>query len=266
MTEWLNLFLRWFHVIAGIAWIGSSFYFMWLDSSLEPPKEKDGETEGYLWMCHSGGFYKVEKKFLKHVPPVLHWFKWEAAFTFLSGFLLLLLVYYHGGLLIDEADSVLTPGQAVGTGLGLMVLSWVIYDALWISPLSKNVTVASAVSWLLLAGLIFLLCKLFAGRAAYMHVGAIMGTMMVANVWMRIIPAQKELIAATAAGKERNWDLGKRAKMRSIHNNYMTFPVVFIMIGNHFPQTYGDDHNALILIGLIAASVVVRYAMNKKRA
>jgi uncharacterized membrane protein len=264
-SEWLNLFLRWFHVIAGISWIGSSFYFMWLDASLEVPKNDKEGTEGFLWMCHSGGFYKVEKKILNQVPATLHWFKWEAAFTFISGFLLLLLVYYFGGLLVDPHDSVLTQSQAVGLGLGLMVLSWVVYDALWISPLSNNIPLASGLSWLLLVALIFLLTQFFAGRAAYMHVGAILGTLMVSNVWMRIIPAQRQMIAATAAGTNRDWELARRAKLRSIHNNYMTFPVVFIMIGNHFPQTYGNDHNAVVLIALILASVLVRHAMNLRR-
>jgi uncharacterized membrane protein len=153
----------------------------------------------------------------------------------------------------------------MGAGLGLMILSWVVYDALWISPLSQNAPVASTISWTLLAGLIFLLTQLFAGRAAYMHVGAIMGTLMVSNVWMRIIPAQRQMIAATQAGTARDMALAKRAKMRSIHNNYMTFPVVLIMIGNHFPQLYGNERNALVLIVLIVASVLVRHAMNLRR-
>lgn len=267
MSEWLNLLLRWTHLIAGISWIGSSFYFMWLDSHLEEPKNSEGNVIGSLWMVHSGGFYRVEKTHLSkdQVPPNLHWFKWEAAFTWLSGFALLILVYYLGGILIDPSTSSLSEGAAVGMGIGLILLSWIVYDLLWISPLTKDPRIGTCISFLLLVVLVYFVTHIFAGRAAYIHVGAVLGTLMVANVWMRILPAQREMIKAAQSGKQRDATLGKRAKMRSVHNNYMTFPVLFIMLSSHYPSTYGHEQNWLVLLTLILSSSGVRYYLNTKK-
>ena len=254
VSEWLNLLLRWVHIVAGISWIGSSFYFMWLDSHLTKPTQNKENVSGELWMVHSGGFYQVEKRLIVpgQMPPVLHWFKWEAFFTWLSGFCLLMVVYYlgSGAYLTDPSVSPITAGQAKMIGVGLLVVAWFIYDGLYNSPLAKNSFVSTCISLFLLAGVAFGLSRLFSGRAAYIHVGAMLGTLMVANVWVRILPAQRQMIAATDRG--------------SVHNNYMTFPVIFIMISNHFPNTYGNRFNWLVLMGLVLASAGVRYTMNKR--
>lgn len=264
--EWLNLVLRWFHVIAGISWIGSSFYFMWLDKHIEPPTKPDPDVAGSLWMVHSGGFYRVEKRYLAagQVPQNLHWFKWEAAFTWLSGFVLLIVVYHLGGIAIDSSNPNQTEGLAFAVGMGVLVLSWVVYDLLWVSPLGEKTKLASALSFALLVATSYSLNFFMGGRAAYIYTGAIMGTLMVANVWMRILPAQRQMIAATQKGETRDLTLGERAKKRSVHNNYMTLPVVFIMISNHFPSTYGNDRNWLVLAVIMLAGAGIRHHMNVK--
>lgn len=268
--EWLNLIFRWIHVLAGISWIGNSFYFMWLDKSLEVPTNKiqNNNVIGELWMVHSGGFYQVVKKQMApgQMPKTLHWFKWEAALTWISGVFLLTVVYYLGGgaYLIDPAVSAITVHQATLLGVGLILLSWAVYDTLWISPLSKSQTLASIISFGLLGSVIYFLSHILSGRGAFIHVGAVLGSLMAGNVWMRIIPAQRQMIAATKMGEKPNATLGARAKMRSIHNNYMTFPLVFIMLSNHFPSTYGNKLNWLILIGLMLVGATVRHFMNTR--
>ena len=264
VSEWLNLVLRWAHLVAGISWIGSSFYFMWLDSSLEPaPKGQEDKIAGHLWMVHSGGFYRVEKRFLGagEVPPNLHWFKWEAAFTWLTGFSLLMLIYYSGGLLVDAGNPTVSEGTAAAVGIGTLVVGWFVYDFMWMR-IERHKAIGNVISYALLVAVAFGLTKVFGARAAYIHVGALMGTLMVLNVWVRILPAQREMIGATQAGVKRNVVLGERAKGRSVHNNYMTFPVLFIMISSHFPSTYGNDWNWLVLALLILASAGVRHHMN----
>ncbi len=264
VSEWLNLVIRWAHIVAGISWIGSSFYFMWLDASLEKPaKGADDKIIGHLWMVHSGGFYHVEKRYVGagEVPPNLHWFKWEAAFTWLTGFALLMLVYYSGGILVDEGAPTVGEGTAAVIGLALFPISWFVYDQLWMR-LERNRKFGYLLSYLLLVGLTYGLTLVFGPRASYIHVGAILGTLMVLNVWVRILPAQREMIAATQAGNPRNMVLGERAKGRSVHNNYMTFPVIFIMISSHFPSTYGHAWNWLVLAALILASAGIRHHMN----
>lgn len=264
ISEWLNLVLRWTHVITGIAWIGSSFYFMWLDSHLEKPAKADENVAGRLWMVHSGGFYHVEKRYLAagQVPDTLHWFKWEAAFTWLSGFFLLIVVYHWGGIAVDTGYSDLSPAAGAAIGLGLLAVSWLVYDGLWISPLGRHTRLASLISFALVVGVAYFLSKTLGGRSSYIHVGAMLGTLMVANVWVRILPAQREMIAATQAGKPRDLTLGERAKRRSIHNNYMTLPVVFIMISNHYPSTYGNQWNWLVLAALMLVGAGVRHHFN----
>jgi uncharacterized membrane protein len=263
VSEWLNLVLRWFHIIAGISWIGSSFYFMWLDSSLEAPAEKSDTLAGSLWMVHSGGFYRVEKRYLAagQVPPNLHWFKWEAAFTWLSGFFLLLVVYYFGGLMLDTSGTPLSAPLAAAVGTALLVVAWAAYDGLWM-VLGDRHKLGAVVCFALLVGVAYALTQYLGGRAAYIHIGAMLGTLMVANVWMRILPAQRQMIAATQRGEARDSRLAARAKLRSVHNNYMTFPVIFIMISNHFPSTYGHPWNWAVLAVLFLASAGVRHHLN----
>ena len=244
-NEWLNLALRWFHVFAGILWIGQTFFFTWLDGRFN--------KEDKVWMVHSGGFYTVDKlKVPQQLPATLHWFKWEAALTWLSGFVLLNLMYYHGGLMVDPDVANLGVWTAAGIGIASLVVGWVVYDLLWLSPLARNEAAGGAISYLILVGVTYGLSQTLSGRAAYMHVGALMGTIMAANVWMRILPAQRQLIAAVKAGTAPDLTLAARAKQRSKHNTFMVIPVVLIMLSNHYPvATYGNRNGWIILAALL---------------
>ena len=265
LQEWLDLVVRWVHVITGIAWIGSSFFFMWLDSHLEKPSAPRKGIEGELWMTHSGGFYRVEKIKVapEEMPRVLHWFKWEAAFTWISGVILLAIVYYLGTGL-DFLDARLAGLGSVGVtiaGFAVLGIAWLIYDGLYTSPLART-PFAALLGCVLLAAAAYIFSQYMSGRAAYLHVGAIIGTIMAANVWVRIIPAQRELVAATKAGRMPDERLGQRAKQRSVHNNYLTLPVVFIMVSNHFSSTWGHALNWLVLVGLALVGAGVRHYFN----
>ncbi len=263
--DWMNLLIRWAHLGFGIAWIGSSFYFVWLDSHLTKPDPPRHGVDGEIWMVHSGGFYQVEKRKIGpgEMPPLLHWFKYEALFTMVTGLLLLAVVYYFTGgvYLVDPARSSITPGQAVGLSIGLIIGSWLVYDALWRSPLGRQGWPATAISFILLGGLVYGLCQVYSGRAAYVHVGAILGCVMVINVWMRILPAQQKMIDATREGRQPDFTLGEAAKRRSMHNSYLTFPVLFIMLSNHYPQTWGMRDNWFPLALLIVLGASVRHLM-----
>lgn len=264
--DWLNLVLRWAHVITGIAWIGASFYFNWLDSRLEQPEKPREGVEGELWMVHSGGFYRIEKIDVApaEMPRTLHWFKWEAGFTWITGFLLLGLIYYLGAevYLIDARVSGIGAGWAIALGLATLVISWLIYDLMWTSALARNEGAASALSFVLLIALAYGLGEVLSARAAYVHVGAVMGTIMAANVWMRIIPAQTQLVKATQEGGQPDARLALAAKQRSVHNNYMTLPVLFVMLSGHYPGTYGHAWGWLILAVLFLAGAGVRHYFN----
>jgi uncharacterized membrane protein len=266
LLDWLNLALRWFHVVVAIGWIGASFYFMWVDSNITPPEKPREGVAGELWMVHSGHFYQVEMRHLRpgEMPKVLHWFKWEAALTWISGIALLTVAYYlTGGVyLVDPSVSRISTGGAVALCVGLLILSWVVYDLLWVSPLGRDhARAATAISYALLLGVVIALCRTLSGRAAFIHVGAMLGTIMVANVWMRILPAQRELIAATAQGRTADWTLSDRAKRRSVHNSYVTLPVIFMMVSNHYPSTYSNRLNWLILALFIVVGVGLRHLM-----
>jgi uncharacterized membrane protein len=247
IMEWVSLALRWTHIFAGIMWVGATFFFTWLDLRFSKLGEtpKDGKEKN-VWMVHSGGFYVVEKqKAPRIVPEQLHWFRWEAAVTWVSGFLLLIYLYYFGGNMVDETMSEMV---AIHLGVGVLILSWPVYDFLWKSPLAKNEGVGTAISFVLIVGLGYLLNRYMGPRAAYIHVGAVLGTLMTANVWMIIIPAQRKMVAALSQGKEPDQTLAHRAKSRSKHNTFMVLPVVFLMISNHFPTiTYGSNMNVLVL-------------------
>jgi len=270
--EWLDLALRWVHVIAGIMWIGDSFLFMWLDSNLSPPsRPRDGAVAGELWMVHSGGFYEVVKRRVlapSEMPQTLYWFKWQAYTTWLSGLLLLGVVYYLGGgvYLVDGAARGVGLGAAIGLSLGTLGAAWLAYDALWGSALARRPAVATLVSFALLTAAGFGLTRVFSGRAAFLQVGAMLGTIMAANVWRRIIPAQSQMVAATRAGRTADAALGARAKQRSIHNHYLTLPVVFTMVSNHFPSTYGNELNWLVLALLVVVGAAAKYVMNHRLA
>ncbi|AZZ94318.1 hypothetical protein EUZ85_27790 [Hahella sp. KA22] len=268
--DWINLFIRWFHVIAGVAWIGASFYFVWLDNSLQDPPDwkKEKGIKGDLWAIHGGGFYEVAKYRLapEKMPATLHWFKWEAYTTWLTGFMLLSLMYYFGAetYLIDKSVMELSQWQAIGIGVGLLVAGWALYDGLCRSPLSRNGYVFGS----LLLGLAILaswgLTQVFSARGAYIHVGALMGTLMAGNVLMIIIPSQKALVNAVKAGAAPDPRLGENAKLRSTHNNYMTLPLIFIMISNHYPMTYGHEWNWAILSALVVITAFARHYFNLK--
>jgi uncharacterized membrane protein len=267
VRELLDLFIRWVHVIAGIMWIGNSLLFNWLDRNLrpvEPPKEG---VQGKIWLLHSGAFYEVEKKLLPAgtpYPDKVHWFMFQNLTTWVSGICLLVLVYYMGGAayMLDPSVASISTGAAIAIGVSVLIGGWLVYDLLWRSPLGQNTPLAFAISFALLLGVSYGLTQLLSGRAAYIHVGAMLGTLMTANVWRYVVPSQRELVAATRAGLPQDPALSYRAKQRSIHNNYMTFPVIFIMISGHFPSTYGNQLNWLILAILMVGSATVRHLMN----
>lgn len=264
-VDWLVVGLRWAHIVAILGWVGTSLYFMWLDSKLRSPDPARQNVLGEAWMGHGGGFYIVEKRRIAsgQVPSPVYWFRVEAGITWITGFLLLVFLYYWtGGLdLVDPAASPLGAKAAVAFAVALLPVAWIVYDRLWVSPLGDKVTLANVVSLALLFAVVYLLCKLFTGRAAVIHIGAIMGTNMVANVWTRIIPAQEEAVAATTAGRERNAVLAARARRRAIHNTYLTLPVIFTMIATHAPGTYSHALSWLVLSLLIAAGMSARHLM-----
>lgn len=264
--ELLHLIARWVHLIAGIMWIGNSMLFNWLDRNLE---RREGAGEGHIgdiWMVHSGGFYQVEKKHLapSEMPATLHWFKWQNGVTWISGIALLILVFYMGdaALLTDPSVSNLQGGSAIGVGVGCLVAAWVGYDLIWRSPLRKRPTAGFIASLGVILALSAVLFATLSGRAAYIHVGVMLGTIMTGNVWMVIIPSQRELVNATKEGRAQNPAFGLQAKERSVHNNYFTFPLLFIMLSGHFPQTYDHKLNWLVLLVLAVGSAVIRHAMN----
>lgn len=268
LSEWLNLLLRWIHVFAGIMWVGTTYYFTWLDARLteEEKAALNTGTTAQVWMVHSGGFYVVERRKTPDlVSRTLHWFRWEAGTTWLSGFALLVLVYYlGGGALIDTDVRDLSLGVAVALGIGIIFACGFVYDMMMLSPLGRNEKLFAAIAYVLIVVVAFGLTRVFSARAAYIHLGAIFGTIMAANVWMHILPSQKKMIAALKEGRKPDERLAARAKLRSKQNTFMVVPVVFIMISNHFPGvTYGERYNwlilsVLVLVGWIAAKFIRR--------
>ena len=262
LYQWVHLFLRWFHVVAGILWLGQTAFFAWLDTRMRI--EVDDEGKERVWMVHSGGFYLVEKQVRPElVPKTLHWFRWEAASSWLSGIALLVQIYYMGGLLVG-ADSPLERSTVLWIGIGVLVVGWVVYDGLWIAVFERHERLGNVVSVLLLVGVAFGLSQVMSGRAAYMHVGALMGTVMAANVWMRILPAQKLTVGALEADEEPDPEPAVRAKMRSGHNTFLALPLIFIMVSSHFPTlSYGRRSNWLMLALFMALGFAARWFMNR---
>ena len=258
--EWLNLALRWAHVIVGIAWIGASLYFIWLDNHLEP--SNDPRLAGELWAVHGGGFYRAEKFKLApgEMPATLHWFKWEAYWTWITGFALLVTMYYVNAelYLIDPQVMPLSKGAAAGIGLGVLVGGYALYEGLCRSPLGRNDLALSAVLFVLLVLAAWGLTRIFSGRGAFLHYGAILGTIMVANVAHVIIPGQRRMVEAMKAGRTPDPRDGLMGKQRSVHNTYFTLPVVFTMISNHYAMSFGHRWGWLVLIALTVAGALVR--------
>jgi uncharacterized membrane protein len=268
-SDWIQLLIRWIHLITGIAWIGASFYFVWLDNSLLPPKSRqdaDAGIGGELWAVHGGGFYVVRKFKVapETLPDPLHWFKWEAYSTWLSGFALLVAMYYlHADVyLIDRSVADLTPLQAVGASAALLAAGWLIYDQLCKRlGLEREGWIAAGVV-LMVAITAWVSSHLFSGRAVYIQIGAMLGTIMVANVAHVIIPSQRKLVDAKRLGVAPDPVYGLRGKQRSVHNNYLTLPVLFTMISNHYPMTYGGRHGWAVLVAILLLAAYVRHFFN----
>jgi uncharacterized membrane protein len=264
IIEWFSLIFRWLHVITGVAWIGASFYFVWLDNHLQnPPQWKlDKGIKGDLWAIHGGGIYEVAKYQLspEQMPETLHWFKWEAYSTWLTGMVLLTIIYYLGAdsYLIDKQVADISQWQAISHGLGFLAGSWVLYELLCASPLAKNSQLIAAILVVAGIGIAYSLAHLFSGRGAYIHFGAIIGTMMAGNVFRIIMPSQRALVSAIENGTVPDPKWGEKAKLHSTHNTYMTLPLLFIMISNHYPMTYAHTFNWVILLVIVAITAFAR--------
>ena len=276
IVEWLNILARWLHFITGIAWIGSSFYFVWLDNHLQSVKDPADDAKGVggeVWSVHGGGFYHAQKYKVApaELPETLHWFKWEAYTTWMSGMFLLALIYWYGAeiYLIDRSIAELSSSAAIGIAIAFLAGGWIVYDLLCKSPLGKDDDILGGVLLVLVGILAWGLCQLYSGRGAYIHFGAVLGTIMVANVFFVIIPGQREMVNAASRGEAPDPGPGIRAKQRSVHNTYFTLPVLFVMISNHYAMTYGHEYNWLILIAISLAGALVRIyfvARHKGRA
>lgn len=269
LGDWLGLLARWLHVTAAIAWVGASFYFIALDHSLRPPP--GGERPaigGEAWEIHGGGFYRIEKFKVAPttLPEALHWFKWEAYLTWLSGFSLLVLLYYlnAGTYLIDPLVLRLDPWQAVAASVLILIGGWVLYDQST-RRLAGRPRILAIVLCVFIALVAWGSSQIFSARAAYIEVGAMLGTWMAANVFFVIIPGQRALVTATAAGRAPDPAHGVRGKQRSIHNNYLTLPALFAMISQHFPFTYGSEQRWLVLLALMAVGALAQHVLNLRQ-
>jgi uncharacterized membrane protein len=265
ILDWLNLLLRWLHMIAGIAWIGASFYFVMLDNSLKAPKAGDAARGvfGELWAVHGGGFY-VSQKFLtgpkgEPLTEDLHWSKWEAYTTWLSGMGLLAIIYWFGAstYLVDKSVLDISPGVGIALSIAVVVGGWLVYDTLC-KTLGKNENVLAALVFVFVVAMSWALFHVFGARAAYMHVGVMLGTIMVANVFFVIIPGQKQMVTEIRAGRDPDPAPGIAGKQRSVHNTYFTLPVLFVMISNHYPMTFGNRYGWLVLSVIMLAGVLIR--------
>lgn len=262
---WFEYILRFSHLVAGISWIGSSFYFIWLDSSFTPPEVPRRNVEGELFMVHGGFYYQVEKRkiYPGELPKVLHWFKWEATLTWFTGLLLFMYLYFLRGasLLIDAQVMGVTQLQAIGMSLAIMIGTWFIYDLIWNAKIIKLKSISTILSALFFCGLIIFLTKIFSGRGAFVLTGVIFGSLMLANVWIRILPGQAKMLKEARSGQIPDYSVSLKSKTRSVHNTYFTFPVLFIMLSNHYPTIYNHSMNWLLLILLAISGALTRHAM-----
>jgi uncharacterized membrane protein len=266
--EWMNLIVRLMHITFGIAWIGASFYFVFLENALNRTKDVRDELAGNLWAIHGGGFYYLEKYKVapQQIPRHLHWFKYEAYFTWLSGFCLLFVVYYFNAsaMLIDKNILDISPMAGIGIGVASFIVAWIVYDLLCKSPLIKKGTWFTLIGFIITVGFAYFYSRVFNSRAAYMHFGAMLGSIMAANVFFVIIPAQKAMVKAARERKPLDAQLGKNAGLRSLHNNYFTLPVLFVMISNHFPSTFGNEHSWMVLAIITLGTASVKHYLNLK--
>ena len=266
LMEWMNIVVRLLHITFGIAWIGASFYFVFLENALNRTKDVRDELAGNLWAVHGGGFYYLEKYKVapQTIPKHLHWFKYEAYFTWISGFCLLFVVYYFNAtaMLIDKNVLNISPIAGIGIGVGSFAVAWILYDLLCKSPLIKKGIWFTIIGSIIAIAIAYFYSRVFNSRAAYIHFGAMLGSIMVANVFFVIIPAQKAMVKAAKEGKPLDTSLGKNAGLRSLHNNYFTLPVLFVMISNHFPSTFGNDSAWIILAVISVGAAGVKHYLN----
>ena len=268
IADWLNLLFRWLHLITGAAWIGTSFYFNWLNHNIRPLEEEQPGIRGGLFAVHGGHFYQVLKYSgaPEQLPKTLHWFKWEAYFTWITGFCLLIVVYYWNAniYLINSSGIVLSTWSAIGVSLSSLVLGWITYDQMCKSAISKKPVLFAGIGFALLTAAAYGFSQVFSPRAAYLHVGAMIGTMMAANVFFVIIPNQQKMVDSMIRGEEPDITLGDAGSLRSLHNNYFTLPVLFIMVSNHFPMTFGHSFNWAVLAAIALIGAGVRHHFNLK--
>ncbi len=266
LMEWLNIVVRLMHITFGIAWIGASFYFVFLENALNRTKNVRDELAGNLWAVHGGGFYYLEKYKVapKQIPKDLHWFKYEAYFTWLSGFSLLFVVYYFNAkaFLIDTNVLNISTTVAVSIGVGSFIVGWILYDLLCKSPLVKKPLLFALLGFFILIGIAYFYTRVFSARAAYIHFGAMLGTLMAANVFFIIIPAQKAMVKAAKQGQPVNPVFGKNALTRSLHNNYFTLPVLFVMVSNHFPTTFSSQYPWATLAAISLGTAGIKHFLN----
>lgn len=265
---WVEYILRFSHLVAGISWIGSSFYFIWLDSAFEPPEEPRHNVDGEAFMVHGGFYYQVDKRkiYPGEIPKNLHWFKWEATLTFITGFLLFGYLYFlnDASLLINKQVLDISQSQAIGLSLALITMSWFIYDFIYHPRLKKNKTISNILALVLSCFLIYGATFLFSGRGAFIIVGVIYGTCMLLNVWIRILPNQAKMLNDAENGKVPDYSLGLKSKARSVHNTYFIFPVLFIMLSNHYPSIYNHELSWLMLMLIMVSGAMTRQAMITK--
>lgn len=265
---WIEYILRFSHLVAGISWIGSSFYFIWLDSSFEPPKEPRHNVDGEVFMVHGGFYYQVDKRriYPGEIPPNLHWFKWEATLTFITGFLLFGYLYFlnDAALLIDKSVLDLSQWGAILLSLGIIATSWFTYDFIYHPYIMTNKKVSNILALLFSLLLVWGVTYVFSGRGSFIIVGVTYGTCMLLNVWVRILPGQAKMLKDAEDGKIPDYSIGQKSKSRSVHNTYFIFPVLFIMLSNHYPSIYNHQYNWILLIILMVSGAMVRQAMVTK--
>jgi uncharacterized membrane protein len=270
LTEWISLGFRWLHVVAAIGWIGSSFYFIHLDLSLKPNSALPKEAHGEAWQVHGGGFYHMIKYLVApaRMPDELTWFKWEAYTTWLSGFALMVVVYYLDAelFLVDKSILDLTPLQAALFSFGSLAVAWLLYEGACRSGLARHELPFAIGGYVFLVALTYAFTHVLSGRGAFNQIGAIIGTIMVANVFLVIIPNQKKVVAALLAGQSPDPSLGKAGKERSVHNNYLTLPVVVLMISNHYPLLFATKYNWVIVAIVLALGPIIRHFFNERHA